>query len=365
MADFSYDAFDDAAAGLPGGLAGANRLKRLTNKAGAAVSVALVVGLAVWGYQLAVRAARGVPVVQAEAGPMRVAPDDPGGAQMAHQGLAVNNVAAVGEVAAPADRLMLAPAPVELTDTDQAGFAPMPLSAVVPTLTPTIPAPAALMDEGTSTGVLEGDAALIDMEPDTTLPDAAQPDAALSDDAQMSATQAAIVPDAAANAAPPSMTSETDAAGIQAAVQAAVLDAALDAAPATDPAALLSATAAAVATSPRPPARPSAVAAQQATTLAASTSTAPIDASTLASGTRLVQLGAYDEPAAATTDWSRLVGAYAVYFEGKRPVIQKAVSGGKTFYRLRAMGFEDEDASRRFCAVLLNDNAQCIPVLTR
>ena len=137
MADFSYDTFVDEAEPLPA----PHRVKRLTNGAGAAISVALILGLAVWGYQIAVRDARGVPVVQALEGPMRIAPEKPGGEQMAHQGLAVNNVAAEGEVAAPADRLTLAPRPVELTDGDQAGFAPIAPSAVVPTLTATIPIP--------------------------------------------------------------------------------------------------------------------------------------------------------------------------------------------------------------------------------
>ena len=69
---------------------------------GALMSVALIDGLGVWGYQLAVRDVSGVPVVRALEGPMRVAPDDPGGEQAEHQGLAVNNVAAEGVAAGPA-----------------------------------------------------------------------------------------------------------------------------------------------------------------------------------------------------------------------------------------------------------------------
>jgi hypothetical protein len=52
--------------------------------------VALVVGLGVWGYKLAVRDVRGVPVIQAMDGPMRIAPEIPGGEIADHQGLAVN-----------------------------------------------------------------------------------------------------------------------------------------------------------------------------------------------------------------------------------------------------------------------------------
>ncbi len=76
---------------------------------GAAASVALIAGLGWWGYDLAMRDARGVPVVRALEGPMRVAPEDPGGEVVDHQGLSVNNVAAVGAAAPPPDRLVLAP----------------------------------------------------------------------------------------------------------------------------------------------------------------------------------------------------------------------------------------------------------------
>ena len=67
----------------------------LLNWIGALTSLALIAGLSAWGYQLAVRDVSGVPVIVALEGPMRVAPEDPGGQLAAHQGLAVNAVAAV------------------------------------------------------------------------------------------------------------------------------------------------------------------------------------------------------------------------------------------------------------------------------
>jgi hypothetical protein len=50
---------------------------------------------------------------------------------------------------------------------------------------------------------------------------------------------------------------------------------------------------------------------------------------------------------------------------GKSMVVQPALSGGRTFYRLRALGFADEDEARRFCSALLAENATCIPVTQR
>ena len=96
-------------------------LQTITNVAGAALSLVLVVGIGVWGYKLLIRDVSGVPVIKAVEGPLRVQPQDPGGAEIQHQGLAVNDVAAVGTAADPADRLVLAPEPLELSleDTPQ------------------------------------------------------------------------------------------------------------------------------------------------------------------------------------------------------------------------------------------------------
>ncbi len=119
MADADYgDAYTP-----PGGT---GRGQKVMNMLGAAASVALIAGLGWWGYDLAMRDARGVPVVRALEGPMRVAPEDPGGEVVDHQGLSVNNVAAVGAAAPPPDRLVLAPPPVELTLEDGPGLSGLP-----------------------------------------------------------------------------------------------------------------------------------------------------------------------------------------------------------------------------------------------
>ena len=98
---------------------GPGALTTFMNWTGAVVSLGLVVGLGVWGYQLAVRDVSGVPVIQAMEGPARVTPDDPGGRQADHQGLSVNQVAAEGSAAPPADQLLLAPKPVDLAPEDK------------------------------------------------------------------------------------------------------------------------------------------------------------------------------------------------------------------------------------------------------
>lgn len=135
------------------------RMARWVNLAGAVTSVALVAGLALWGYRLAVRDVTGIPVIRAMAGPARVAPDDPGGELDVHQGLAVNAVAADGEAQAPAERLVLAPGPGGLSGDDLAmgklATRPVPaapeatdpvLAALNPPADPTLTTPLDLID---------------------------------------------------------------------------------------------------------------------------------------------------------------------------------------------------------------------------
>jgi ornithine cyclodeaminase/alanine dehydrogenase-like protein (mu-crystallin family) len=67
----------------------------------------------------------------------------------------------------------------------------------------------------------------------------------------------------------------------------------------------------------------------------------------------------------ARAEWQRLRAALGDLLEGKSRVVQKAESGGRTFFRLRAMGFEDLADARRFCSALKAENIDCIPVVTR
>ncbi|MBC7480236.1 MAG: hypothetical protein H7317_19450, partial [Pseudorhodobacter sp.] len=122
MADLEFDEFEGdygVPAYNPGALeARLERARRLVNLTGAVCSVALVLGLGFWGYQLAVRDVAGVPVMRALSGPMRIAPADPGGDQASNQGLSVNAIAATGTSLPMSDQLTLAPRPIELQSDD-------------------------------------------------------------------------------------------------------------------------------------------------------------------------------------------------------------------------------------------------------
>src|SRR6056297_654426 len=138
MADFTFDGgrasgwdMDDAAE--------QTRVTEWLNWAGALLSLVLILGLAAWGWQLMNRDVSGVPVVRALEGPMRLTPDDPGGRLAEHQGLSVNRIAAEGTAEPPVETIVLAPAPLSLTEEDKPAadlrpepLSPTPASAVVP-----------------------------------------------------------------------------------------------------------------------------------------------------------------------------------------------------------------------------------------
>ena len=115
----------------------------MVNAAGAITSIALVLGVGIWGYKLAVRDVSGIPVVRAMEGPMRVAPQEPGGEVAAHTGLSVNEVAAEGSAAQLPDQMVLAPRPIDLSAEDQpveaAAIAPPAQTAATATLVSATP----------------------------------------------------------------------------------------------------------------------------------------------------------------------------------------------------------------------------------
>ncbi|WP_370401665.1 SPOR domain-containing protein [Sulfitobacter sp. JB4-11] len=307
-----------------------NPLGTLTNVAGALVSLALVVGIGVWGYKLLVRDVSGIPVVKAVQGDMRVLPEDPGGEYAQHQGLSVNAVAAEGTAARPADELRLAPKPVELTEDDK--VAPVEIAAPAPQEAPTL---------------LETNEA--------------GPDRAVVAEALQNGNVDDVVAQLTAGVAPlADLGAETEdiIASVTAQVAAEVQQAEAKLAAVID--------APGVRQSLRPRKRPATpVQVVNAVATAAVPEPKDIDPATLPAGTRLAQLGAFDSAEVAQEQWDQLQTRFSAYMADKDRVVQRASSGGRVFYRLRAMGFEDLGAARRFCSALVAENADCIPVVTR
>ncbi|WP_170382920.1 SPOR domain-containing protein [Ruegeria atlantica] len=310
-------------------------LGRIVNALGAVASLALVAGIGVWGYKLVMRDVSGVPVVRAIEGPMRIQPENPGGTPADHQGLAVNAVAAVGTAAPPADRLILAPRPVSLTDEDT------PVDALKPT-----PAVHVVQEE-----ISDQEAAQLRQNTvDALVAELAGEDAKAEEPAEEGVQLAAL-------ALP-----EDEPAIDPADLAAQLPDPELAALPG-------------VRRSLRPITRParstsSGISPNSSTEDAINAAVKAavgldIDPNTLSKGTRMAQLGAYESSDIARAEWDRLNGRFSEYMDGKQRVIEKTSRGGRTFYRLRVLGFDDLSDSRQFCAALEGQGADCIPVAAR
>ncbi|MBO9397333.1 SPOR domain-containing protein [Shimia sp. R9_2] len=323
----------------------------LVNRAGMFVSAALVLGTCVWGYQILSRDVSGVPVVRALEGPMRIQPEDPGGRQAGHQGLMVNEVAADGGAAGPADQVIVAPPPIALTERDRvvSGAANAAAPATEQPVTRVSP-PAVETDTLTLTDTtpIVAPAALDVSKPLSVEELAAQLSAGAT---PLSGTEAA---GAEAQAIPASLN---------------VIEAENEIAPETEtPKPEIQG---GIKRSLRPVLRPAGLSAsprqQQIAAIDAAVGSVlkSIDPEDIPAGTRLVQLGAYETAEIASAEWARLQSRFEPYLGGKTRVIQKASSGGRVFYRLRAMGFENVSDARRLCSALKAENADCIPVTTR
>jgi SPOR domain len=303
--------------------------QRYSRIAGALVSLALVLGLGYWGYRLAVRDVLGVPVIQALDGPMRIAPEDPGGEIADHQGLAVNDVAAVGIAAPLPEKLILAPRPVDLAEEDTPG-----LAGLAPPGSTPVAAPGEIAPGGT-------DLALAATPPtESASPTEVAVDAAIAE-------ALGLVPEDV-----PTATAEEPASDM---IEGPVLED-LSAVPEPD---------GAIAVSPRPKARPDGRAAAVAVPEDLADLPPAVDPATIAVGTRLVQLGTFNTEEEAKVAWVRLQGSFGELMTDKGLVVQSAESGGRTFFRLRAEGFEDEADARRFCAAFVAQDVTCIPVPQR
>lgn len=290
---------------------------------GAAVSLALIVGLGIWGYNLMARDVSGVPVIRDMSGAARSVPDNPGGQLAMHQGLSVNSVTADGSASAPADTLMLAPRPMALMDEDRPmGDTVTIVSSYQPdnayTQTPE-PVSTPLAQQVIVSDPLE----LSGVE-------------TVAADASLAIVETGVFARSPMPKARPAQVAALtlpSANSVAALAQASVTDASLN-----DVAGDI---------------------------LAALGSEGEMPTSQVPVGAPLVQFGAFQNEDIARAEWDRLSSKFEALMDGKTRVIEKAESGGKTFYRLRALGFTDTADSNRFCAALTARNAACVPARQR
>ena len=275
---------------------------------GAVLSLSLLAGAIGWSYKLVVRDINQIPIVRAQLGPLRVAPDNPGGLTAANQGLSVTQLA-VNEKPLLSDEINLAPAAEILNEETSASLLREvdKLNQIDETYEiKEINAENTISLYGSS-GAMKGETA---SKTESLV-------------AQVAFSQKKVEIENAVSLAL-SITSEFD--------------------PSL--------------TSLRPKTRPRSV--QQNRELIVSKE--PM--SKLPIGSAIVQLGAFDSKSLAESEWRRFEKLLGSILAPKQMIIQKAESGGKIFYRLRASGFNDISDARQFCTAI-SDKVACIPVVTR
>lgn len=395
MAEYQADGAYEAPRGVS--------VQTMVNWMGAAASVALVAGIGYWGYKMVMRDVSGVPVVKAMEGEMRIAPEDPGGQPAAHQGLAVNAIAADGVAEETADTLHLAPKAMTLRAEDvPTGAIPSEETrALVASSEPKPDANRMASIQALADRLAQGAAPLSGFAAD----ESTAPDAAATAEAGIAEEDLPADMTAQEEGEPQVQDDSIDLAAVaqgiveetQAGIEEVVAQSAAQT-PEEKALALALATAAAEQTleeeeklmnapqegavvhSLRPKTRPLKLASVMATatpTLASVETGQVAEAATPAvggldvaatdvpAGTRLAQLGAFESAEVARSEWDRLNGRFSEFLDGKQRVIQRAQSGGRTFYRLRAMGFEDLADARRFCAAFVAEKSDCIPVVSK
>ena len=275
---------------------------------GAVLSLSLLAGAIGWSYKLVVRDINQIPIVRAQLGPLRVAPDNPGGLTAANQGLSVTQLA-VNEKPLLSDEINLAPAAEILNEETSASLLREvdKLNQIDETYEiKEINAENTISLDGSS-GAMKGETA---SKTESLV-------------AQVAFSQKKVEIENAVSLAL-SITSEFD--------------------PSL--------------TSLRPKTRPRSV--QQNRELIVSKE--PM--SKLPIGSAIVQLGAFDSKSLAESEWLRFEKLLGSILTSKQMIIQKAKSSGKIFYRLRASGFNDISDARQFCTAI-SDKVACIPVVTR
>ena len=279
---------------------------------GAALSLFLLAGAIGWSYQLIVRDVNQIPIVRAQLGPLRVAPDNPGGLTAANQGLSVTQLA-VNEKPLLSNEIYLAPAAEILNEENLA----------------------LKVTEEYESNKVDGAFEIKEVNAENSMNLEALPD---QKEVDSRSNDVGVLSKAAFS---------QKKIEIENAVSLALSIT-------NDPDKSLSWL--------RPKIRPVGFYRNGNITEDQIVSNEPMPK--LPIGSAVVQLGAFDSKSLAESEWQRFEKILGSILIPKKMVVQKAESGGKIFYRLRASGFSDISDARQFCTAI-SDKVACIPVVTR
>lgn len=287
---------------------------RMATLVGAALATAVMVALGMWFYHLGVRDAQSVPVIKAEASPVKERPEDRGGEVTPYQDVRSYNLASASTVTVDATE---AAAPVTAPPPPEPAAEDLALAALTP-------------------------------QPRQAPREAIQPAPAVQ---QTTVQQTALV---AEPEEPAATESETPAETEIAALTPAIVEEPEPAAPAGQGTEL------APVSSPRFNPRPAdlrdrMVAARQAEENAGETLSKRAEASKVK-----VQLRASPIREEIVNSWSRIQGANRDLLGEKALIVQQTTSGGTIFYRMRVGPFRDRSEASALCQALQARGQDCI-----
>ena len=283
---------------------------------GAVISLNLILWAGYWTYNIISRDINGIPIVAAQPGPLRVAPDTPGGIEAENIELAVTKIASQ-ELPPNPKAVELAPGTEKLTPDDLTIFQAIKQKKIIDRQ--------AALNNQIHLGVIEPNISKeISLEPVNTVTNTAN--------YSITENQSELVAAALALALKPSADNLIGNAVAQNKFKQI---------------------------KPRP--RPNSLLEVSVSTT--ETVIRPALAS-VETGLAVVQFGTFATETVAFEEWDRLSKNLSVILDGRPKYVERIKRNGNEIYRLRLGGFVNIDDASRFCSAVISQE-NCVPVIAK
>lgn len=283
---------------------------------GAVISLNLILWAGYWTYNIISRDINGIPIVAAQPGPLRVAPDTPGGIEAENIELAVTKIASQ-ELPPNPKAVELAPSTEKLTPDDLTIFQAIRQKKIIDRQ--------AALNNQIHLGVIEPNLSKeISLEPVNTVTNTAN--------YSITENQSELVAAALALALKPSADNLIGNAVAQNKFKQIK--------PRPRPGSLLEVSVSTTETVIRPA------------------------LASVETGLAVVQFGTFATETVAFEEWDRLSKNLSVILDGRPKYVERIKRNGNEIYRLRLGGFVNIDDASRFCSAVISQE-NCVPVIAK
>ena len=283
---------------------------------GAVISLNLILWAGYWTYNIISRDINGIPIVAAQPGPLRVAPDTPGGIEAENIELAVTKIASQ-ELPPNPKAVELAPSTEKLTPDDLTIFQAIRQKKIIDRQ--------AALNNQIHLGVIEPNLSKeISLEPVNTVTNTAN--------YSITENQSELVAAALALALKPSADNLI--------ANAVAQNKFKQIKPRLRPGSLLEASVSTTETFIRPA------------------------LASVETGLAVVQFGTFATETVAFEEWDRLSKNLSVILDGRPKYVERIKRNGNEIYRLRLGGFVNIDDASRFCSAVISQE-NCVPVIAK